>query len=138
MKITRFEPWSYVDLMHRDLKRSSPDQRTAQWVPATDIIEEESQFSLRADLPGVRPQDIEITMDVGVLTVSGVRQTDERDESAKLRRSERVSGRFSRQFTLPESTDADKIKAKSSNGILEIVIPKLPEIAARQISVEAA
>ena len=138
MNITRFEPWSYVDLMHRNLERPSPDKRTSQWVPATDIIEEESQFSLRADLPGVRLQDIEITMEAGVLTISGVRQSDEREDGAKLRRSERVNGRFSRQFTLPESADAEKIKATSSNGTLEVIIPKLPEIAARQIAVEAA
>jgi len=138
MKIARFEPWQYADLMHRDFKRSSQDRRTTQWVPAIGIIEEKSQFALRADLPGVSPQDIEITMDAGILTVSGARQSDENDENVELRRSERVSGRFHRQFTLPESTDADKITAKSSNGTLEVLIPKLPEVATRQISVEAA
>ena len=138
MKIARFEPWSYVDLLHRDLKRSEASQAAAQWVPAIDIIEEKSQFTLRADLPGVSPEDFEITMDAGVLTVSGARAAEKRDDDARLRRNERVSGRFFRQFNLPDTSDADNISAKCSNGTLEVVIPKLPEIAARRISVEAA
>ena len=138
MKVTRFEPWSYVDLLHRDLRRSEASQEAARWVPAIDIVEEKSQFTLRADLPGVSPEDVEITMDAGVLTLSGARTAEKHDDDTHLRRNERVSGPFFRQFNLPDSSDADNIKAKHSNGILEVVIPKLPEIAARRISVEAA
>lgn len=138
MKIARFEPWSYVDLLHRDLNRSAPHQTAGQWTPAVDILEEQSQFVLRADVPGVRVEDIEVTMDAGVLTISGARDADKFGDDVNVRRTERASGSFSRRFTIPESTDAEKITARSNNGILEIAIPKLAEVQARQITVEAA
>jgi HSP20 family protein len=138
MKIARFEPWSYVDFFNQDLKPFATDYAVNQWVPAVDIIEEKSRFVVHADVPGVRAEDIEVTMDAGVLTVTGIRHALTRDEDADLRRSERASGRFSRRFTLPESTDAEKITARSHDGILEISIPKQPEVQPRQIAVEAA
>ena len=138
MKIARFEPWSYVDLLHRDLKHRTNTQAASQWTPAVDILEEKSRFVLRADVPGVRVEDIDVTMDGGVLTVSGSRHADSVDDDVSVRRTERASGSFSRRFTLPETTDAEKITARSTNGILEIAIPKLPEVQARQITVEVA
>ena len=77
-------------------------------------------------------------MDDGILSVSGERHAEERSEADGIQRYERMTGRFYRRFTLPESADAGGIKARSSNGILEIEIPKLPEIQARRITVEAA
>ena len=138
MKISRFEPWSTIDLLHRDLNRASPQSAPAAWVPAVDIIEEKGRFLLRADVPGVKISDIDVSMDAGVLTVSGVRLTEERAEDTDVQRTERSTGQFLRRFTLPETADADSITAKSSNGILEVVIPKLPEVQARRITVEAA
>tara|TARA_R110002096_G_scaffold223000_1_gene411962 strand:+ start:20476 stop:20892 length:417 start_codon:yes stop_codon:yes gene_type:complete len=138
MKFARFEPWSYVDFPQRDLRQPVRNAAASQWRPAVDIIEDKERFLLRADVPGVRPEDIEITMDAGILTLSGVRHASTTDDEAKLRRTERVAGTFSRQFTLPESTDADSIGAKCRDGILEVSIPKLPEVQPRQITVEAA
>ncbi len=138
MNITRFEPWSYVDLMQRNLKRPAALKSNARWTPAVDIIEEKDGFTLRADVPGVGAHDIEITMDAGILNISGSRMVEKSDDEATLRRSERVSGQFFRQFSLPDTADGDNIKARTSNGILEITIPKLAEVAARQIKVEAA
>lgn len=138
MKIARFEPWSYVDLLNRDLRRTTPTNTSAQWRPAVDIIEENDRFLLRADVPGVNVDDIDVSMDGGVLTVSGVRQRDKYGEDVEVQRSERCSGRFSRRFSLPDTADAESITAKSSNGILEVSIPKLPEVQARRITVEAA
>ncbi len=138
MKIARFEPWPYVDALNREQLRTPRNADATEWVPAVDIIEEKGRFLLRADVPGVAATDIELSMDAGVLTVSGVRHAEERDEDAGLQRAERSSGRFLRRFTLPETIDADRIAAKSSNGILEVSIPKLPEVQARRITVEAA
>jgi len=146
MNLARFEPWSFVDLLHRDLDRLA-DQRgvtrndhsaVADWVPAVDIVEENSQFLLRADVPGVVPEDINVSMDSGVLNISGERHAEARSEDAGVQRVERATGRFFRHFTLPETADAENIAAKCSNGILEVSIPKLPEIQARRIAVEAA
>ena len=138
MKIARFEPWSTVDLLNRDLRRTTPANASAQWRPAVDIIEENDRFLLRADVPGVNVDDIDVSMDGGVLTVSGVRQNDKYGEDVEVQRTERSSGRFSRRFSLPDTADAESITAKSSNGILEVSIPKLPELQARRITVEAA
>ena len=138
MNIARFEPWSYVDLLHRDLNRTLPRDSESTWTPAVDIIEGNGHFQLRADVPGVAPEDIELSMDAGILTVSGIRKAAEYDENAEVKRTERRTGRFLRRFTLPESVDAERISAKTSNGILEVSIPKLPEVQARRITVEAA
>ena len=146
MKLTRFEPWSIVDLKPSDLNRFSghrfglndTDKAAADWAPAVDIVEENDRFVLRADVPGVAPDHIEISMDAGVLSVAGERHAENTSEESGLRRVERASGRFLRRFRLPESADAGGITAKSSNGILEVAIPKQPEVQARRITVEAA
>ena len=144
MNIARFEPWNFIDLLHRDLdrvalRRSGVDEDTvARWVPAVDIVEEKERFVLRADVPGVDPAEIDISTDNGVLTVAGERQVQSRSEDAGVQRVERVNGRFSRRFSLPDTSDADGITAQSRNGILEISIPKLPEVQARRITVKAA
>ncbi len=146
MNIARFEPWTFVDLLHRDLDRLA-ERRTAagndhspvaDWVPAVDIVEEQSHFVLRADVPGVNPEDIDVSMDAGVLSVSGERHAIARDDDTGVQRTERATGRFLRRFTLPETANAEGIAAKCANGILEVTIPKMPEIQARRITVEAA
>ena len=146
MNIARFEPWTFVDLLHRDLDRlvgarrgvSDDQSPVADWVPAVDIIEEKDRFVLRADVPGVKTEDIEVAMDNGVLSVSGERHAIAPGDDSGVQRIERTTGRFLRRFTLPDTANAEGISAKSSNGILEVVIPKAPEIQARRITVEAA
>ncbi|MFQ5982018.1 MAG: Hsp20/alpha crystallin family protein [Woeseiaceae bacterium] len=146
MNIRRYEPWSLFDLLERDLLPFSgrrralteADNTVADWVPAVDIVEENDKFVLTADVPGVDPADIEVSMDGGVLSLTGQRHTETSDESEGLKRVERISGKFYRRFTLPETADAEGVSAKSRNGILEVTIPKQPEVQARRITVEAA
>ena len=146
MNIRRYEPWSILDLMQREMSPFSgrrqalneENSTVADWVPAVDIVEEKDRFVLKADVPGVDPTEIEVSMDAGVLSVSGERHTETSDESDGLKRVERISGKFYRRFSLPETADAEGIAAKSSNGILEVTIPKQPEIQARRITVQAA
>ncbi len=146
MNLVRFDPWSMVDLMQRDFDRYAPrryssdasESRVVDWVPAVDVVEEKDRFVMRADVPGVARDDIDVSMDDGILIVSGERRAESRDEVAGVQRFERASGRFSRRFALPETADAEGITARSANGILEVVIPKLPEVQARRINVEAA
>ncbi|MEQ9561481.1 MAG: Hsp20/alpha crystallin family protein, partial [Woeseiaceae bacterium] len=88
--------------------------------------------------PGVDPKSITINMENGALSLSGERHTEKNENANGLHRIERTSGRFYRRFSLPESADADNITAKSSNGILEVVIPKKQIVQARRITVEAA
>ena len=146
MNIARFEPWTFVDLLHRDLDRlathraapGSTEDAVADWAPAVDIIEEKDRFVLRADVPGVSPEDIDVSMDSGMLSISGERHAIAPSDDAGVQRIERATGRFLRRFTLPETANAEGIAAKCANGILEVSIPKAPEIQARRITVEAA
>jgi HSP20 family protein len=146
MNIARFEPWTFVDLLHRDIDRlaqrrnlaGNDDNPVADWVPAVDIVEEKTRFVLRADVPGVNSEDIDVSMDNGVLSISGERLAIAPDDDTGVQRIERATGRFLRRFTLPEAADAEAIAAKCANGILEVTIPKAPEIHARRITVEAA
>jgi len=149
MNITRLEPWTIVNLLNRDLDRVVHSQygraeandvrhTAASWVPAVDIHEEKERFVLRADLPGVSPDDIDVNMENGVLSLSGERNAESSDEIDGLKRFERVSGKFYRRFNLPESADAEGISARCAMGILEISIPKAAQIQARRIAVEAA
>ena len=141
MNVIRFEPWSLMSLLHRDVDRafagrplSRPNGReeAADWRPAGDVRELKNRFVLRPDLPGLRAEDIEVRMEDGVLTLAGERPRESDEEIDGLRHIERSSGRFLRRFPLPESADADGITARSANGILEINIPKQPEVQARR------
>ena len=149
MNVTRFEPWNMINLLHRDLdlagaRRSALSAYTddgssvADWLPAVDVIEEKDRFVLRADIPGVRAQDIDVNMEKGVLSLSGARHKETSEEVDGMQRLARSSGKFYRRFSLPETANPDAVSAKSANGILEIVIPKQEQVKARKITVAAA
>ncbi|MEN4902859.1 Hsp20/alpha crystallin family protein [Luteimonas sp. TWI1416] len=121
---------------------------TSQWVPRVDIHEERDRFVILADLPGIDPQDVEIWMDKGILSLKGERRPHVGGESAgdaeagrsepRFSRIERATGQFHRRFSLPDSADANAITATGHNGVLEISIPKRPETTPRRIQVGAA
>lgn len=108
---------------------------TAQWVPRVDIKEEASRFVIYADLPGIDPQDIEVQMDKGILSIKGERRSESTTETERFSRVERRYGSFHRRFALPDSADPDGVAASGRNGVLEIVIPKRPETTPRRIQV---
>jgi len=108
---------------------------TSQWIPRVDIKEERDRFVLYADLPGVDPQDIEVQMEKGMLTIKGERQMEEKLETESFSRIERRHGSFHRRFALPDSADPEGISASGHNGVLQIVIPKRPETTPRRIQV---
>jgi HSP20 family protein len=108
---------------------------TSQWMPSVDIREEAGRFVLYADIPGVDPQDIEVQMDKGLLTIKGERRAEATADTERYSRVERVHGSFHRRFALPDSADPDGITASGSNGVLRIEIPKRPESTPRRIQV---
>lgn len=110
---------------------------TSQWAPRVDIREEPARFVIEADIPGVDPKDIEIHMDKGILSIRGERRSQSVSEAANYTRVERSHGSFYRRFALPDTANPDGIEAKGAHGVLEIVIPKRPEITPRRISVNA-
>lgn len=108
---------------------------TSQWVPRVDIKEEADRFLLYADLPGIDPQDIEVQMDKGMLTIKGERRDESVHETERYSRIERRHGTFHRRFALPDSADPEGITASGHNGVLTISIPKRPESTPRRIQV---
>jgi HSP20 family protein len=107
---------------HPTLRRRSTAIRT--FVPAVDIDESEMAYHLTADLPGLSQDDLDISIDKGVLTFSGQRPASSQGDGSNRRRTERRHGAFRRAFTLPEGIDADGISAELANGQLRISIPK--------------
>lgn len=149
MAIVRYEPWNLLDKFQEELGRlgmldqyresldnDNSSVVTSHWRPAVDIREEKDRYVILADLPGVDPKDIEITMEKGVLTIKGERVSEEKESHEGYSRVERVRGTFYRRFSLPDSADADNIQATGKNGVLEIVLPKLAKEQPRKISVK--
>lgn len=137
-------PWgllSQLDDINQLFDRVGPvdegsGELTTDWAPAVDIREEQDRFLLRADVPGVDPKDIEITMENGTLTIRGHRKEVKEEEHNGWRRRERLHGEFFRRFMLPDSADAEAIQAESKNGVLEVVIPKEEKVQPRRIEVK--
>lgn len=124
----------FNDVFLRSTTADESSVVTSQWVPLVDIQEHSDKFLLIADLPGVDPQQIDIQMEKGILTIRGERRIDSR-QSQTFARTERQHGTFHRRFALPDSADPDGISASGNNGVLEIVIPKRPETTPRRIPV---
>jgi HSP20 family protein len=142
MTLMRYEPWSLLDQMRREMERSL-DTRTAEgssvatsdWVPAVDIKEEDNDFVIVADIPGVDPKDIEVHMDNGILTIRGEKESEKKEEREGYKRVERTFGSFYRRFSLPDTADPDRITANSNHGVLEVRIAKQEKVQPRKISV---
>ena len=142
MQITRYQPLTPFEIMdrlwnaHTGNYGNGESTAAADWSPAVDIKEEAERFVIHADVPGVDPKDIDVSMEDGVLTLSGERRSESRTEQDGWKRTERLTGRFLRRFTLPEGTDAENISAQGKHGVLEIVIPKVAKAQPRKISVK--
>jgi HSP20 family protein len=141
--IIRYEPWS----VHRDLlnefnrfferagNTDASSGATADWAPAVDIEEYADRFVIYADVPGIDPASIEITLEQGQLTLSGTRERRVEQNGVEARRIERAAGRFFRRFTLPDTADSEAVSARGSNGVLEVMIPKRQASLPRRIAV---
>lgn len=107
----------------------------AGWTPAVDLFQDKESVQLRAELPGLRREDIHVSLHEDVLTLSGERRQDpSADERGNLR-NERFFGRFERRFTLPVRVDAGRVSASYEDGILSVTLPKAEEAKPRQIEV---
>lgn len=138
MSLIQYSPWGLFDAFDRSFGRVAASQpRDADsWTPAVDIQEEEGRYLVHADIPGVDPKDIDVSVDKGVLTVKGERKSIEESDSEGFHRIERRYGGFSRSFTLPDSVNPEAIEATGSNGVLTISIPKAEKVQPRRIEVK--
>ena len=106
------------------------------WLPDADITEEKDRIVVRADVPGLKQEEISVEVSDGVLTIKGERKRETESKEGKTYRVERSYGSFLRSFTLPAGIDATKVNATYKSGVLEITLPKLAEAKSKQIKVE--
>ena len=107
------------------------------WVPPMDIVERDGDIRCSLELPGLKVEDVNITVENGVLTISGERKYEHEEDQGGSRFVERRYGRFERSFTLPEYVDADHITADYENGVLTVVLPKTAEAKARRVEIRS-
>ncbi len=120
-------------------KQMSGDLSFADWAPSVDIDEEEDQYVIKADLPGVDKKDIEVKLENGVLSIRGEKHTEkETGKGTKRHRTERFHGTFARSFTLPDAVKADQVDASYKDGVLSLVIPKAEEAKPRAIDIKVS
>ena len=147
MNMIHYDPWRKLQQLQREMGTlfdpllSTEDESatiaSSDWVSAVDIKEEDNQFLVVADIPGVAPENIEVKMENGMLSIKGERKEEFKEEKEGYRRIERSCGTFNRRFTLPETADVEGITAKSNNGSLEVTIPKREAVVqSRRINVE--
>jgi HSP20 family protein len=108
-----------------------------RWVPAMDLVENDNEFVLRADLPGLSENDVNIELEDNVLTISGERRAEHEERKEGYYRVERASGTFSRSLTLPEGVDPDRVQANFDRGVLEVRIPKPEQRKPRKVTISA-
>ena len=116
----------------------STQQFAGGWLPAVDLYEDKDNIVVKAELPGMSKEQIEISLHEGVLTLSGERQTEEKFKNAEVYRSECFEGRFQRTVSLPSPVQADKVSASYKDGILTITLPKTEETKPKQIEVKVS
>ena len=101
--------------------------KNIEWKPAADIVERDDEYLIKAELPGVKREDIDVQFENGLLTITGERKLEETKETDKTHRVERFYGKFSRSFRVPDNVNADAIKAESEEGVLRLHLPKTQE-----------
>jgi HSP20 family protein len=122
-------PWA-------DLANTS--QLLSGWTPALDVYEDKENFIVKAELPGMKREDIDVSLHGGALSISGERKSETKHEDAEVHRTERFSGRFQRTVTLPAVVAADKVKAQYKDGVLTVTLPKTEEAKPKQIDVSVS
>jgi HSP20 family protein len=147
MSADRQGPWNLMPRLQGEINRlfgsameTESSAATADWIPAVDIQEFGDRFDVYVDLPGVDPAQVELTLQGGLLTLSGRRENPlNSDLGAQLRyqRNERSLGTFHRRFVLPDSVDSEKVNATGKNGVLKLTIPKQAVARPRRIQISS-
>lgn len=144
MALVHWDPTREISLLQGDMNRlferfmgdgSPVADRPRRWVPAMDILETDDHFVIRADLPGMDQDDVNVEVVDDTLRITGERRSERRDEAGGFMRLERSYGRFERTLTLPDGVDAEAIDASFDRGVLELKIPKPVASSPRRIEI---
>src|SRR5438093_4472469 len=148
--LTRWEPFREMEdfqnrlstLFGRPLRRTNghgrEDITLADWMPLADITEDDKEYLIKAELPEMKKEDVKVTVENGVLTISGERKFEQEEKKRKFHRVERGYGTFVRSFTLPDDADFNKVNAQFKNGVLMVHVPKSERAQPKQIEVKVA
>lgn len=112
------------------------DSAAASWVPAVDVLEEADAIRIMAEIPGVKPNDLKISLEGNLLTIHGTKQQEAEEKTERVHRYERTYGAFERSFTLPSSVEPKDIQATYDNGVLTVSLPKSERAKPRQIEIK--
>jgi HSP20 family protein len=139
MELVRWEPFAgfgnrsvFNDLFDENFDGQS---RVSKWYPAVDVLESKDSYLIRAELPGMKKEDIKVEVKDGTLVLTGERKSEKPAEGVEYRHAERVAAKFWRSFSLPETVKQDGIEATYKDGILEIRVPKAEQAKPRQIEI---
>lgn len=139
----RWEPFRDMLNLRADMDRvfksffsGFPEEREGYWAPIIDIEEDKDNIIVKAEIPGIKKEDIKVAVHGNLLSISGERKQESDVKEKTYHRIERAYGRFSRTITLPSDVDADKIKASYKDGLLKISLPKPESVKPKQIDVE--
>ena len=142
MTLIRWNPYRSLATIPLDLDTIFDSPRfglgvnfETNWSPSVDVVETEEGYEVKAEVPGIKKEDIHISFENGLLTLKGEKKEESEKKTKNTHRVERAFGRFERSFRLPDGIRADAIKAKYDNGVLTIAIPKAEEAKPKQIAV---
>jgi len=148
--VTRWDPFRELDELHDRLstmfgrapvrKGSEKEEAmtVAEWAPLVDIVEEEKEYLIKAELPEVKREDVKVSVEEGVLTVSGERKFEKEEKGKKYHRIERAYGRYARSFTLPDDADPSKVTAEFKDGVLRVRLPKSEKAKPKSVEIKVA
>ncbi|HEX3625259.1 MAG TPA: Hsp20/alpha crystallin family protein [Verrucomicrobiae bacterium] len=148
--LTRWDPIRGMEELHNQLSSlfgRAPLRRpegqeesitVAEWAPPVDISEDDKEYLIKVELPGLKKEDIHIAVADGALTVTGERKVEKEEQNKKYHRVERAYGRFARTFVVPDDAEADKVAAEFKEGMLGVRIPKSEKAKPKHIEVKVA
>jgi HSP20 family protein len=145
MQLVRWDPYQELVAMSNRLNRTFNDSyapRTEDsfgaWAPPVDIFERQDHLVIRAEVPGVQKEDMDVRIENGVLTLHGERKQDPEVKEENAHRTERIYGSFARSFSLPTTVDASKVSATYKDGVLEVTVPKAEAAKPKMVEIRAA
>jgi len=146
--LTRWDPFKELDELQNRLspffgrapvRRQNGEQENmtvAEWAPLVDIAEDDKEYLIKAELPDVKKDEVKVTVENGVLTITGERKFEKEEKGKKYHRVERAFGSFVRSFTLPDDADANKVNAEFKDGVLKVHVAKSEAAKPKQIEVK--
>lgn len=148
--VTRWDPFKELDELQSRLSTMfgrSPVRKTgeekealtmAEWAPLVDIVEDEKEYLIKAELPEIKKDEVKVTVQDNMLSISGERKWEKEEKEKKVHRVERAYGSFTRSFTLPDDADGEKVTAEFKDGVLSIHLPKSEQAKPKRIDVQVA